>query len=360
MSPPPQLVHASSCKTRHSNVCPAQWQHKTVILCFSQLTCAHRSAGTLTPRRVAAAAAALYGDREAERLEGAYRLAELSGVGGSDQGGEDAAVAVLAAGLEHEREAVRRSAQYGLAAAGPAACPALLAALRRPPAATAAAYALGEACRPAETEGSICEHWPATVVAELRAAIGRADAAAEARLLQLPAVEVSELKAGMMRGGRGYDGAVYSCLKPMDLVVTRQRRTIAAAACALGLIGSRAVVADDRETAAAATAELARLADRRDPAAICRSNLPPRAVPDNAAVGLLRLASAGRGQALSPAQAVSWDNPATRGMGALGGADRGHAAGVLAVARERLVGQGAERGGLPPAHLAMRQLWLKC
>ena len=270
--------------------------------------------GWVSADSVTDAATAFRDGEEAARINAAYRLGELAVNSG---GGDGDAVAVLASGLEDAREGVRRAAQYGLAAAGHAtAVPPLLALLRQPASATAAAYALGEACSRA------ADH--AAAVAALRAAISRSEAAAEARLELLSSDERAELAAAVMHGGRGYDGKVYSLLAPMDLEVTRLRRTICAAAAALGLVGSRAVLADDQPTVAAAATELIRLAERPggDPSAVFRSNLPPKAVEDNAAVALLRIVSAGRGEQLAPAREVQWDNPATRGTGALGGADR--------------------------------------
>ena len=175
------------------------------------------------------------------RVAAAYALALRCNLGGG--GDAAAAAAVLGGGLRGGRECVRRAAAYGLAQAGQAAVPVLLAALAAglpSQAKVLALHALGQAA--AE---------PGVAVADALAAAA--------------AVALAELAAYAGPGAAGGDAGddaganrttVYSGEVAVDHYANERRRALATVAQAAGVLGQRTA----RAGAAGLTVRLFRLA----------------------------------------------------------------------------------------------------
>lgn len=152
----------------------------------------------------------VHADREAG--DEPVRLAAAHALGQAACHGDASAVEVLAAGLEDEREAVRRVCVHGLAAAGDAATPAALAALGsvRPRTIGYGADVLGECAMSVSAE----------IVVALASAVGRLEAVIAAATEPLADGKVDPNKSGGGEVGEEFN-ALQACVQCLGNLAQR-------------------------------------------------------------------------------------------------------------------------------------------
>lgn len=226
---------------------------------------------------------------EADRVRAAVALGHVSAT-------EPSAIAVLLTAIQDPAEGVRRAATHGLAQSGDAAVPALLQLLstseRLPYQSDKLIFALGRtAAAPSALEEAV--NSIATEVTAARQRLG-------VMLSALDPEERAEMVLAATRGNRGYDGKVYG----KDVQVHREseelRSVVAEGARCLGLLGAKAIAAEEagdmKPSWAAALCErvvraLTPLLLEPDHAAVFPSRFPLALVANNASRALLWLCS---------------------------------------------------------------------
>ena len=284
------------------------WQEMWDYMCGTSTA---RAATVALPKPDSLERQVLHSNCEMARLGAAYQLGRLVAAAEPEQTTASdhetrtealtatamAALGALRRLLLDPAEATRRSAAYGLTAAGPAALPWLNSLLRSPAALESLprdpqpnvdvqqgvivqiVHAVAHCATAAAASAAVA----ADTVSAVHTAMRRAVAEIESQTAAATAEELAEQEPHLHN--------MYQNEVPLNFHVIERRRTIAEGCVALGLIGANAV-ADGREsTAEQACAALVEVASRPEPGLAWAAFMTRASVVHNAALGLVRLAS---------------------------------------------------------------------
>eukprot|EP01047_Picozoa_sp_COSAG01_P026575 COSAG01_NODE_1717_length_9398_cov_83.738574_4_plen_516_part_00 len=230
-------------------------------------------------------------DTELQRVGSAYSLGHIAAAGNAhhNQDIADAAVRVLEGAMRHSLERVRRAATWAIGVAGARAAgplQGLLSTTGLPNAQatkTNAAWAIGTAASAADCSVGVMS----AVVDSLAGTVQECELALQSKVDALASADRNELEALFNnKVSRGWGGRVYSCTIEITHDVHELRKTMAAAAQSLGLVGRRVVALDEGQLALKIVRMLKALRGYSDPAKIFPTHLSAGIIQAHAERGL--------------------------------------------------------------------------